>query len=208
MKQTIKPTVTSSTKKNANGTQQIKSVSTSPLEMFFLAQLKEMYYCEQHLIDAIPKMKAAATTEELEDAFEEHLSQTEKQLKRLDKIFRLIRKTPEGKQNQAIESLTRETEQVVGEIKDGTMTRDAALIICAQKIEHYEIATYGGLVQLALTMNLTQVAKLLEKTLQEEEQTDLQLTEIAEGFINFEAEKEGPFSWDDETAIAPYTAIM
>ena len=79
------------------------------------------------------------------------------------------------------------------------MTRDAALIIAAQKVEHYEIATYGGLVQLALTMGLHRAADILDKTLLEEEDTDALLTEIAENYINIEAEEEGNYSWQKET---------
>ena len=85
--------------------------------------------------------------------------------------------------------------------KEGSMTRDAALIIAAQKIEHYEIATYGGLVQLAITMDLHRAADLLDKTLQEEEDTDAALTQIAETSINVKAENEGAYSWQQEKSM-------
>src|ERR1044072_9008103 len=89
-------------------------------------------------------------------------------------------------------------ETIVEETEEGTFTRDAALIIAAQKVEHYEIATYGGLVQLAITMELNEVADLLDKTLVEEEDTDAKLTEIAENEINLRAEHEGnQYSWEE-----------
>jgi ferritin-like metal-binding protein YciE len=165
------------------------------LEKFFLDQLKDIYYAEQQLVKALPEMQKAATTEELEDAFGNHLKQTERHVKRLEKVFQAINKTPEGKKCEAMEGLLKEARTIIGETKEGSMTRDAALIIAAQKVEHYEIASYGGLVQLAITMGLHRAAEVLEKTLNEEEETDSLLTEIAETYINIEAEEEGVYSW-------------
>ena len=144
------------------------SQQNSPLEKFFLNELKDIYNAEQQLLKALPEMKQAATTEELEDAFEHHLKQTERHVKRLDKVFQLIGKSAIGKKCEAMEGLIKEGRAVINETKEGSMTRDAALIIGAQKIEHYEIATYGGLVQLAITMGLHKAADILEKTLNEE----------------------------------------
>jgi ferritin-like metal-binding protein YciE len=174
----------------------------SPLEKFFTDQLKDIYYAEQQLVKALPEMQKACTTEELEDAFENHLKQTERQLKRLERVFQLIDQKPEGKKCEAIEGLIKEAKSIISETKEGTMTRDAALIIAAQKVEHYEIATYGGLVQLAITMNLHQVADLLDKTLQEEEGADHMLTHIAETRINLMAENEGQYSWQQKEEMA------
>jgi ferritin-like metal-binding protein YciE len=174
----------------------------SPLEKFFTDQLKDIYYAEQQLVKALPEMQKACTTEELEDAFENHLKQTERQLKRLERVFQLIDQKPEGKKCEAIEGLIKEAKSIISETKEGTMTRDAALIIAAQKVEHYEIATYGGLVQLAITMNLHQVADLLDKTLQEEEGADHMLTHIAETRINLMAENEGQYSWQRKEEMA------
>jgi ferritin-like metal-binding protein YciE len=167
----------------------------SLLEKFFIDQLKDIYYAEQQLLKALPKMQEAATTEELEDAFENHLQQTERHVKRLEKVFKMIQQEAEGEKCEAMDGLVREAQTIISETEEGTMTRDAALIIAAQKVEHYEIATYGGLVQLALTMGLDRAADILEKTLVEEEDTDQQLTFIAEGYINVEAENEGGYSW-------------
>ncbi len=172
----------------------------SLLEKFFVDQLKDMYYAEQHLLKALPEMQKAATSEELEDAFEDHLKQTERHVKRLEKVFNLLGQKAEGKKCEAIEGLTKEAKTIISETKEGTMTRDAALIIAAQKIEHYEIATYGGLVQLAITMNLDRAADLLDRTLQEEEDTDTTLTQIAETSINVEAENEGAYSWQHQAS--------
>ena len=167
----------------------------SPLEKFFINELKDIYQAEQQLLKALPEMQQAATTEELEDAFEDHHRQTQRHVKRLEKVFQLIGQKPEGKKCEAMEGLVKEAKNIINETKEGTMTRDAALIIAAQKVEHYEIATYGGLVQLAITMGLHRAAELLEKTLDEEEDTDALLTEIAETKINIEAEDEGEYSW-------------
>ena len=188
---------------SANGTKDAghKPNKSSLLEKFFVDQLKDIYYAEQHLVKALPEMQKAATSEELEDAFEEHLKQTERHVKRLEKVFQLIGKKAEGKKCEAIEGLTKEAKSIISETKEGSMTRDAALIIAAQKIEHYEIATYGGLVQLAITMDLHRAAELLDKTLQEEEDTDKNLTEIAETSINVKAENEGGYSWQQKETM-------
>lgn len=168
----------------------------SLLEKFLTDQLKDIYYAEQQLTKAIPKLQQACTTEELKEAFGDHLYQTTKHIKRLEKVFEKMGKSPEAKKCEAIEGLIRETETIINETKEGTMTRDAALIIAAQKVEHYEIASYGGLVQLAITVGQHEVADLLDRTLQEEEETDRLLTDIAEMHINIEAEEEKRYSWN------------
>lgn len=171
----------------------------SLLEKFFLDQLKDIYYAEQLLVKTIPKLQEAATTEELKEAFEDHLHQTNKQVKRLEKVFEIISKRPEGKKCDAMEGIIKEAESIIAETKEGTMTRDAALILAAQKVEHYEIATYGGLVEIAMTMDLQEAADILDRTLTEEEEADQLLTDIAESYINIEAEEEGKFSWSKKS---------
>jgi ferritin-like metal-binding protein YciE len=142
-------------------------------------------------------MQKAATTEELKDAFEDHLLQTERHVRRLEKVFQTLNKKAEGKKCEAIEGIIREAESIIEGTPEGTLTRDAALIIAAQKVEHYEIATYGGLLQLAITMDLYDTADLLDKTLIEEEDTDALLTIIAENEVNLGAECEGIlYSWE------------
>ncbi len=170
--------------------------SPSFLQKFFIDQLKDMYYAEQELLKALPEVKNAATTEELEDAIEDHIKQTERHVKRLEKVFQMIGQKPEGKKCEAMDGLLRECRNIMKETEEHSMTRDAALIIAAQKIEHYEIASYGGLVSLAVTMGMERAADILDKTLGEEEDTDQLLTDIAETYINVEAEHEGAYSWD------------
>jgi len=186
------PATTSSKKTTQvdNATVNEDKMKSSPLHKFFLSALKDIYFAENAIIEALGKMQEAATTEELKEAFEDHQLQTQKHVSRLEKIFRLLEETPEKKECEAIKGIIKEGEEIIKSTEEGSMTRDAALIIAAQKVEHYEIATYGGLAQLAITMGHDKVADLLEKTLQEEEDTDYNLTDIAETFINFDAEQE------------------
>lgn len=165
-------------------------MKNSPLHKFFVSALKDIYYAENAILEALVKMQDAATSEDLKDAFEDHHLQTQKHVKRLEKVFKLIDEEPEKKECKAIKGIIEEGEEVIKSTEDGSSTRDVALIIAAQKVEHYEIATYGGLAQLAITMGHDKAADLLERTLQEEEDTDAELTEIAETSINFDAEQE------------------
>lgn len=161
------------------------------LEKYFGDALKDIYWAEKALTKALPKMKKAATTEELKAAIEEHIAQTEEQVSRIEQVFELIGKKAQAKKCEAMEGLIKEGESIIEETEDGSMTRDVGIIMAAQKVEHYEIATYGGLVQLAKTMGLDEAAGILAETLEEEKQTDEGLTEIAENNINWEAEQEG-----------------
>ena len=170
--------------KSANGQ------ANSQLEKFFHDQLKDIYWAEKHLLKALPKMRKNATTEELRDAIEEHTAQTEEHVSRLEQVFELMGKKAQAKKCDAMEGLTKEGESVLEETEDGSMTRDAGIIMAAQKVEHYEIATYGTLAQLAKVMGNDKIAKILETTLEEEKQTDQNLTELAENNINWEADQE------------------
>jgi len=164
--------------------------TNSQLQKLFEDSLKDIYWAEKNLTKALPKMQKAATTEELKNAIEEHLAQTENQVARLEQVFELIGKKAQAKKCDAIEGLIKEGESIVEETEEGSMTRDVGIIMAAQKIEHYEIATYGGLAQIATTMGLDEAADLLNETLDEEKETDQLLTEIAENNINWEAEQE------------------
>lgn len=163
----------------------------SQLEKYFEDALKDIYWAEKHLTKTLPKMKKAATTEELQNAIEEHLGQTEEQVSRLEQVFELLGKKAQAKKCDAMEGLTKEGESIIEETEDGSMTRDVGIIMAAQKVEHYEIATYGGLVSLAKTLGYNEVADILVQTLEEEKKTDQGLTDIAENDINWEAEQEG-----------------
>lgn len=173
--------------------------ATGPLEDFFLDALKDIYWAEKALTEALPKMQAAATTDELQEAFEDHTLLTQKHVSRLEKIFKLLGKPAEAKKCDAMQGIINEGEKIIKATPGGSMTRDAALIIAAQKVEHYEIASYGGLVQIALTLGHSEVADILEKTLQEEEDTDVELTDIAESSINFAAQEETAEDIEDIT---------
>ena len=161
------------------------------LEKLFIDELKDIYWAEKHLVKALKKLKKAATTEELQQAFEEHTAVTEEQVSRLEQVFEMLGKKAQGKKCEAMDGLTREAEEKIEDTEAGTMTRDVALIISAQKVEHYEIAAYGSLATLANTMGLHEIAEILDQTLQEEKETDELLTSIAENNINMEAEMEG-----------------
>lgn len=162
----------------------------SELEEFFISALQDIYYAEAAIEEALGKVKNKATTEELEEALEDHQLVTKKQILRLEKVFKHLGQEAKKKKCDAIDGILKEVDEMVKNTEDGSMTRDVALIIGAQKVEHYEIATYGGLVQIAITLGHDKVADLLETTLDEEEETDEILTEIAEEHVNFEAKKE------------------
>src|SRR6187200_806029 len=178
--------------KSSNGNNAFRGERSHPrLEKFFEDSLKDIYWAEKQLTKALPKMQKAATTDELKNAIEEHTKQTEEHVSRLEQVFELLGKKAQAKKCEAMEGLVKEGESIVEETEDGSMTRDVGIIMAAQKVEHYEIATYGGLVQLATTMGKDDVAELLNQTLEEEKETDQLLTEIAENNINWEAEMEG-----------------
>jgi ferritin-like metal-binding protein YciE len=182
------PAKSNGTAKKTNG--KMSAESSTQLEKFFYEQVKDIYWAEKHLTKALPKMQKAATTEELRSAIEEHLVQTEEHVSRLEKIFGLLDKKPQAKKCDGMEGLIKEGEHAVEETEKGSMTRDVAIIMAAQKVEHYEISSYGTLVQLAKTMGNNEIAELLATTLEEEKQTDKDLTVLAENNINCEAEEE------------------
>ena len=190
---TAAPKKTASTA-NAGGV----AKGNSQLETYFTDSLKDIYWAEKHLIKALPKMRKAATTIELKTAIEEHIAQTTEHARRLEQVFELMGKKAQSKKCDAMEGLVKEGESVIEETEKGSMTRDVGIIIAAQKVEHYEIAAYGGLVQLAKTMGNEEIAVILQQTLEEEKQTDLNLTEIAENNINWQAEQEDRSKSEEE----------
>lgn len=156
----------------------------------FIDELKDIYWAEKHLSKALPKMQKAASAAELADAFAKHLEETKGHIERLEEVFGLLDKKAQAKKCDAMEGLVEEGKSIIEDTEDGTATRDVGLILAAQKVEHYEIATYGGLTQLAKTLKLTEVAKILGQTLAEEKNCDETLTGIAENAINYEAAEE------------------
>ena len=161
-----------------------------PLNEFFLEELKDIYGAEKQLTKALPKMKQAATSPDLALAFEDHLQVTQNQIARLEQVFQLIGKEPEAKKCEGMEGLIKEGETVISDTENGSATRDVGLIVSAQKVEHYEIAAYGSLRQLAKTINKPEVSQLLEQSLQEEKETDMLLSNLAETLINADAKSE------------------
>ena len=131
-----------------------QQTSAGELEKFFYDSLKDLYWAEKHLTKAIPKLMKAASNQELIAALEDHLEVTEGHVERLEQVFEIIGKKAQAKKCEAMEGLTKEAESIIEETEDGTATRDVGIILAAQKVEHYEIASYGGLAQLAKTMGL------------------------------------------------------
>jgi ferritin-like metal-binding protein YciE len=169
----------------------------SQLMKLFEDQLKDMFWAEKALTKALPKMSKNATSPELIEALENHLTETELQIGRLEQVFASIDKRAVGKKCEAMEGLIEEGESVMEESEEGAM-RDAGIIAAAQKVEHYEIASYGTLRQFAETLGLTEAEELLQTTLNEEKGADELLTEIAVSTVNLEASEETEGQQEDE----------
>ncbi|GAA3768411.1 ferritin-like domain-containing protein [Flavobacterium ginsengiterrae] len=163
-----------------------KSNAAAGLTELFEDSLKDLYWAEKALTKALPTMAKNATSEELIDAINNHLTETEEHVTRLEKVFELIGKKASAKKCDAMEGLIEEGKGILEETEIGVV-RDAGIIAASQKIEHYEIATYGTLRQFAETLGLEEVATLLEQTLDEEKGADKLLTEVAVNAINLEA---------------------
>ncbi len=160
------------------------SDNVESLRGLFLEELKDIYYAENKLVDTLPTMAEAATTTDLKNAIMSHLNETRGQVARLEQVFRLVGIEPEEVTCEAMQGLLEEGEEIIDETEDGSLTRDAGIIISAQKVEHYEIAAYGSLRALARMLGYTEAAELLAQTLHEEKNADHLLTDIAEGFVN------------------------
>jgi ferritin-like metal-binding protein YciE len=167
-----------------------KEENQSMLQEFFIEELRDIYWAEKHLVKALPKMEKAANSEELATAFSDHLAVTQEQVSRLEQIFEMLGEKPRGKKCEAMEGLVKEGESVIEDTEDGSATRDVALIMAGQKVEHYEIATYGGLAQLAKTLGKEDIANILSEILEEEKEADELLTNLAENNINESATQE------------------
>lgn len=167
------------------------SEDTTALKEFFIDSLKDIYWAEKNLCKAIPKMAKKATSEELRSALENHLAETENQVVRLEQVFASIDEKAAAKKCEAMEGLIKEADSIISETDNGSMTRDVGIISAAQKVEHYEIASYGTIRTLADVLGFSEAASLLNQTLEEEKNADILLTQIAEGFVNVSAEKEG-----------------
>lgn len=162
----------------------------SKLQKFFVDQLEDIYWAEQKLVTTLPKLEEAASSNELKQAFNSHLQETKNHVSRLEKIFDMIGEPAQAKKCHAMAGITEEGEDIIDETEEHTAQRDTGLIFAGQKAEHYEIASYGGLVQLAKTLGYTDAAEVLGVTLAEEKKADSTLTRIAEGGINDQAAAE------------------
>ena len=177
------------TSKPENGTMvKPKSTAAEGLRELFVDELKDIIYAERALLKALPKMANNSSSTKLKKAIEEHVVVTEKQVDRLKQVFDLLGESDRGKKCDAMEGLIKEGEGILEETEPGPV-RDAA-ITASQKIEHYEIASYGTLVAFAKTLGEDKVASLLEQTLNEEKEADVTLTEAAYNDINFDAVEE------------------
>lgn len=163
---------------------QTTEVEDSALNELFIDELKDIYWAEKHLVKALPKMAKAATSEKLRTAIESHLAETENHVSRLEDAFASIDEKAVAKKCEAMAGLIKEADEIVADTEKGTYTRDAGIISAAQKIEHYEIASYGTLKTLASVLGYSEAAELLDATLQEEKKADGLLTQIAESGIN------------------------
>jgi ferritin-like metal-binding protein YciE len=166
------------------------STTDTKLEKFFVESLKDIYWAEKHLVKSLPKMQKAAHSPKLKKAFGDHLKATETHVQRLEKAFEALGEKPRGKKCDAMDGLVEESKSIIAETEAKTATRDVGLILAAQKVEHYEIATYGGLAQLARTLGQTKVSQILEGILKEEKEADVLLTQIAENGVNYQASTE------------------
>jgi len=157
------------------------------LDELFHDTLKDIYFAEKKILATLPKMEKAAQSDELKKAFAKHHKQTEGHVERLEKVFAEIDKKPQGKTCDAIVGITDEGAEIMKEYK-GSPALDAGLLAAAQAVEHYEISRYGTMKTWAKELGLREAVRLLDQTLSEEKETDVTLSEIAEGSVNQHAE--------------------
>lgn len=184
-------TKTKSTKTaSKRGAVKAKSSAAEGLRELFIDSLKDIYWAEKALTKALPKMAKNATSENLINTINDHLTVTEEQVSRLEQVFDMLGEKASAKKCEAMEGLIKEGETIMEETQQGPV-RDAGIIGASQKIEHYEIATYGTLAAFAQTLGEDDALQLLQQTLDEEKEADTLLTEVAYNNINFEASDEG-----------------
>ncbi len=175
-------------KTSTKSAQKNDSKSSQGLRDLFEDELKDIYWAEKALTKAIPKMIKNATSQELVDALTDHLEVTKEQVQRVEQAFEILGKAARAKKCEAMAGLVKEAEEIMEDTEEGVV-RDAGIISAAQKVEHYEIASYGTLCAFAKTLGEDEVASLLQKTLDEEKEADETLTGIAESSINAAAEQ-------------------
>ena len=161
-------------------------MSLDTLEKLYISELRDLYSAENQLLKALPKMAKGASSPELKDAFEKHLEQTETHVERLEQLFRELDESPKGKTCQAMKGLIEEGSEILKEEGEESVL-DAGMIVAAQKVEHYEIASYGSVRTFANLLGHDEAATLLQSTLAEESETNEILNQLAEGIVNPEA---------------------
>jgi len=166
---------------------------TNTLQKLFEDTVKDLYNAEKQFLKAMPKMSKAATSPDLKAAIDAHIQQTEGHVERLARVAELLEIKPTGKVCKAAQGLVEEAEEHLEEVKEGPVL-DAAITICAQKNEHYEICSYGTLIAWSEELGLSQVTKLLQETLEEEKATDQSLSKLAIAKVNVDADIEAPKS--------------
>lgn len=178
----------SSTKTSTKATTKVKPASDAAenLREFFLDGLKDIYWAEKALVKNLPKMAKNTTSEKLTQAINKHLEETQNQVTRLEDVFKAIGEKSEAEKCDAMDGLLKEAESIIEETEPGPV-RDAAIIAAAQKVEHYEIASYGTLATYAKHLDESEAMELLVATLNEEKNCDLDLTELAVSEINLDA---------------------
>lgn len=167
-----------------------KEMKDSKFHQLFLTELKDIYWAEKHLVKALPKMMKAATSNKLAEAVADHLDETKTHVDRLEEVFELLDEKPQAVKCDAMEGLLKEADETVADSEEDTMVRDAGIIIACQKVEHYEIASYGSLVEMAKKMGHDEAADILAQTLNEEKKADELLNKIAKSEINVKALEE------------------
>lgn len=160
--------------------------SLDSLHDLFVYELRDLHSAEQQLLDALPLLAQAANADSLRKLFEQHLDETRGQLQRLGQLFAALGVSPEGKTCKGMQGLITEARETIQEEADPEVL-DAALIVAAQKVEHYEIAGYGSVRTFAQQLGYTEAARLLQETLREESATDEKLTRAAESRVNVQA---------------------
>ena len=156
------------------------------LEQLYINELRDLYSAENQLLKALPKMAKGATSPELKDAFEKHLEQTKGHVERLEQIFEQLDENPKGKTCHGMQGLIEEGSEILKEDGEESVL-DAGIIVAAQKVEHYEIASYGSVRTFANLLNQEEAARLLQSTLDEESETNEILNQLAETIVNPEA---------------------
>lgn len=166
---------------------EVAELEDSALNELFVDELKDIYWAEKHLSKALPKMIKGATSEELKSTIQAHLTETENHIIRLEQVFKSIGEKAVAAKCEAMAGLLKEGEEIMSETEKDTLTRDVGIISAAQKVEHYEIASYGTLKTLAGVLGYNEAAGLLEETLAEEKNADFLLTQVAENAVNSQA---------------------